>query len=107
MSRLCADPRLPIPGSPNYEKNLYNRLTNQLRDIANQLNMLSEGHIQAVTNAMTVAPTAGTFQVADKIWNSSPSELGSGGSKYIIIGWICSVAGTPGTWLQMRVLTGN
>jgi hypothetical protein len=55
----------------------------------------------------TTAPTVGTFQAGDKVWSNSPTEQGTAGSKYIITGYICSVAGTPGTWLPMRVLTGN
>lgn len=107
MSRVSQEPRLPIPGTTGYDANLYNQLTKLLREYSTQLNMLSEGRIQAVTNSATAAPTAGTYQKGDKVWNSNPSELGGGGSKYVIIGWICTVAGTPGTWLQMRTLTGN
>ena len=56
-----------------------------------------------------VDPGAGslTWAVGDRAINTSPSELGTAGSKYIINGWICTVAGTPGTWLEMRTLTGN
>jgi predicted MFS family arabinose efflux permease len=78
-----------------------------VRRIEQQVNQLSEGAIAARHGAMTAAPTAGTWIQGDVVDNSSPSELGSVGSKYVIIGWICSVSGTPGTWLQMRCLTGN
>ena len=39
----------------------------------------------------TAAPTAGTWVVGDITWNTSPSPSGNAG-------WICTIAGTPGTW---------
>lgn len=86
-------------------------LTRQLdslyRQTATQVNLLAEGCIQAVTNAATAAPTAGEHFQGDRITNSAPSELGSPGSKYVVLGWICVASGTPGTWVQMRAPTGN
>ena len=56
----------------------------------------------------TAAPSGTTpALVGDEIRNSAPAELGTAGSKYVIRGWICVTAGTPGTWLPMRLLTGN
>lgn len=55
----------------------------------------------------TAAPTTGTWKRGTFVRNTEPAEAGSGGSKYIITGWICTASGTPGTWLQARVLTGN
>ena len=55
----------------------------------------------------TAAPTTGTYEVGDEVLNTAPSELGSKNSKYVIHGWTCTSAGTPGTWLQMRTFTGN
>ena len=55
----------------------------------------------------TAAPTTNTWAQGDFVLNITPSELGSAGSKYVILGWSCTVAGTPGTWLQCRTLTGN
>ncbi len=52
-------------------------------------------------------PTEGTWGVGDRVVNNFPSELGSAGSKYIISEWICTAAGTPGTWHPLRCLTGN
>lgn len=76
------------------------------REVANQVNGLSEGLITSSYNALTTAPTGGTWSKGDFVVNSNPSELGTAGSKYVIRGWLCSVAGTPGTWLQCRFLTG-
>jgi parallel beta-helix repeat protein len=36
-------------------------------------------------------PTLGTFQKGDIVWNDNPAAGGT-------VGWICVVAGTPGTW---------
>jgi hypothetical protein len=40
----------------------------------------------------TAAPTTGNFVVADRVWNSAPA-VGAP------LGWICTVAGSPGTWV--------
>jgi hypothetical protein len=39
----------------------------------------------------SVAPTTGTWKVGDKCWDSVPTASGT-------IGWVCTSAGTPGTW---------
>lgn len=98
--RLQLDPRLPIPSKGN--ESLQQRLYDVFRSIASAFNdsFMWDG-------IGTSAPTTGTWAVGDKVKNSAPSESGSAGSKYVIIGWVCTVSGTPGTWLQMRVLTGN
>ena len=77
------------------------------REIARQVNSLSEGAIAASYNARTAAPTAGTYQQGDSIRNSAPTELGTALSRYVVTGWLCVAAGTPGTWVQTRSLTGN
>lgn len=55
----------------------------------------------------TAAPTTNTWLQGDRMMNQTPSELGTAGSKYVITGWVCVTAGTPGTWLEMRAATGN
>lgn len=77
------------------------------REIARQVNGLSEGSISARYQAATAAPTTGTYQQGDFVTNSAPAEAGVALSRYVILGWVCTVAGTPGTWLQCRSLTGN
>lgn len=39
----------------------------------------------------TAAPVSGTFAKGDKVWNTNASAAGT-------VGWICTTAGTPGTW---------
>lgn len=46
---------------------------------------------QPVTVSRSVVPTVGTWRVGDKVENSNPTTHA---------GWICTVAGTPGTWKQ-------
>lgn len=75
--------------------------------IAQQVNAISEGLIAGFYNAQSAAPTTGTWAQGDFLKNKAPAELGTAGSKYVITGWICTAAGTPGTWLQQRSLTGN
>ena len=77
------------------------------RTVGLKLNALASGSVSARDGLMTAAPTSGTWAQGDVVGNSSPVEAGSAGSKYVVTGWICTVGGTPGTWLQMRVLTGN
>jgi hypothetical protein len=81
-------------------------LQRELREHANQVNLMAEGRIAAFYQATTAAPTTGSHARGDFVRNSEPSELGVAGSKYVIHGWQCVVAGTPGTWVQCRFLTG-
>ena len=83
------------------------RIETILNQITNQLNGISEGTAVYVTNAYTASPASGTYGLGDFVKNSAPVEAGAAASKYVVLGWICTVAGTPGTWLQCRVLTGN
>ena len=53
------------------------------------------------------APTSYTWAVGDRVIVKTPVEAGSATAKYIVVGYRCVTAGTPGTWLPERVLTGN
>lgn len=107
MARLPIDPRLPSPTSQNYNDTLRVRLNDIFRQSNQQINQLTEGRIEAITNAYTAAPTSGEYKQGDFIRNSAPTELGVGGSKYVIYGFLCVVSGTPGTWVECRFLTGS
>ncbi|MFP3638112.1 hypothetical protein [Paraburkholderia sp. SIMBA_054] len=101
-------PQLPsAPSSDKFGADLVFKVKQIFGNVIDQLNNLSEGHVAAATNASTAPPTAGTYQQGDFIRNSAPSELGTAGSKYVITGWLCTAAGTPGTWVACRSLTGN
>jgi hypothetical protein len=95
--------------------NLFNRVPAQydsqifvkiVLDLQNQINALSEGRIAGRYNAVTSAPAAGDYAVGDIVYNSTPSELGAGGSKYILLAWLCT-DDSPLTFKELRCLTGN
>jgi len=88
--------------------NIYNGTTGN--PILSSVPALVESHGNSwspITTYGTAAPTTGTYRVGDKVLNTNPAEAGSALSKYMITGWSCTVAGTPGTWLENRTLTGN
>lgn len=107
LTSLSPDPNLPNETSPQFIKQLRYQLDLYLRRLTTQVNNLSDGRVSAVNNAHTSAPTTGKHAQGDFVKNSTPSELGSVSSKYVILGWVCTVSGEPGTWLEVRTLTGN
>lgn len=97
-----------LPNVPEGWANEFKRIVeDRLNDVARQLNGLSEGKAHVLHTSTTAAPTAGTYGLGDFVANSTPSELGTAGSKYVILGWKNVLAGTPGTFVQVRTLTGN
>lgn len=48
--------------------------------------------------AMTAAPTTGTYKKGDCVLNQNPAVGGT-------TGWICTVAGTPGTWVATGIVS--
>jgi hypothetical protein len=46
---------------------------------------------QSMEILRSAIPTAGTWAVGDVVWNTVPAASGN-------IGWVCTTAGTPGTW---------
>jgi hypothetical protein len=105
--KLNSEPGLPQNPPAGYHADLSWKLTQLLRAFVSQLNGLSDGHVSASTTASTAAPTTGKHARGDFVRNTEPSEAGIAGSKYVITGWICTVSGTPGTWVACRSLTGN
>jgi hypothetical protein len=65
------------------------------------------GYNEIVEVRGTAPPSSGWWRQGDRVRNSAPSELGSGGSKYVITDWICAASGSQGTWVECRSLTGN
>ena len=115
--RIEEDPKLS--NTQEWEQNRY-QLDKLLRNIAQQLNLFTEGRISAVHNAEETAPTSGQHAKGDIIRNDNPSELtgtasGSSGAvggkasvhiKYVVSGFICTSAGATGKWKEIRVITG-
>lgn len=87
------------------------RLIQSLYDILQpafrKINGIAGGSYAHRDNQQTAAPTTGTWAQGDFVENSNAVEAGSASSKYIIVGWRCTVGGTPGTWVECRFLTGN
>ena len=103
-----AVPRLSLEQylQKQYDEGLMREL---MRHVEDAINRLSEGRIYQHYNASASVPsgTAASYQIGDVVKNTTPTELGTAGSKYIVVSWICVAAGNPGTWREMRVLTGN
>lgn len=96
-----------FPRFPADPAQMERKLTDLFRATNVQVNQLTEGTVSAVHSAAIAAPTAGSYAVGDFVRNSAPSELGTAGSKYVVMGFLCTVGGTPGTFVQCRALTGN
>lgn len=95
------------PNLPQDVAGLVRQLTELHRNTAQQVNGLTEGTVYAVHNSALAAPTTGKYQQGDTLRNRTPTELGVAASMYVITGWCCVIAGEPGTWVELRSLTGN
>lgn len=104
-----ADPQNQI-ANPSSVAVLASNSIKYLRTIQQQLNRLSAGGIAASTTAAASPPAANSTNIyaqGDFIRNSAPVVLGTSGSQYVVIGWVCVAGGKPGTWVQSRTLTGT
>lgn len=101
----------PFPRFPAEPAQMLRKLTDLFRDTAKQVNDLTEGRINAVTNAASSVPTTGSWAQGDFVRNSAPSEAGTAGSKYVITGWLRLTSGSNNVlntdWVATRSLTGN
>jgi len=79
----------------------------ELKEHAQTVNLLCEGRLSGTYNAQSAAPTTGRHAQGDMVKNLAPVEVGTAPNKYVIHGWQCITGGEPGTWVQMRFLTGN
>lgn len=105
--KLEENPQLPSSPDSTYARDLNFTLARVFRNIAQKVNALADGRIAGSDFVAATVPTTGTFKQGDFIRNSAPVEAGAAASKYVVIGWICTVSGTPGTLLPVRTLTGN
>ncbi len=99
--KLPLDPRLPIVADERI-KLLNYRLYELFREYSKAFN---DSYMWDTSG--TAAPTTGTWAQGDKCKNTAPTELGTAGSKYLVLGWACVSSGTPGTWKDIRTLTGG
>lgn len=105
--RLPDYPTLPQNPESPYDKALYRSLSDIFRALFAKLNGIGGGRLAATDLTATSIPTTGTFAQGDFVRHSAPVEAGGVGVKYVITGWICVAGGTPGTFKEHRVLTGN
>lgn len=63
---------------------------------------LYEGRMSSHASA-AAAPTAGANAQGDIVRNSNPSKVTGGSFDYVLVGWICTAAGSPGTWEELRI----
>ena len=54
--------------------------------------------LTAQTVRAAAAPTTGTWRVGDIVYNTAPASAG-------YIGWVCTAAGTPGTWATFGLIS--
>ena len=107
MPRLLESPLLPKNIASKEMLELQQALIPLLRATAYKVNALAAGRWAAVDEAALAAPTSGPWMQGDEVRNGSRTELGALGSRFVLMGWVCVASGTPGTWREMRVLTGN
>ena len=105
MSKLLLDVRVPT----DYKRG---DLADIIRIICQQVNDLSEGRISARYQAHTAIPagSAVSYAKGDIVWDSNPTVTASVApgiaASYVRLGWVCVAPGSPGTFKEMRVLTG-
>lgn len=106
MSKAPILPRGDNFQPESYEQRMRFNLERELQTLKGRVRLLYEQRVSGVY-AATAPPTGGQWVQGDMVRNSAPVEAGVVLAKYVIVGWICVATGTPGTWLQMRTLTGN
>lgn len=103
MSKLNELPTIRSLEQPTFVQ----ELVRVLRTTAQKVNQLASGSYAGLDGQATAAPTTGTWVQGDYVVNSNPAVAGAAASQYVIRGWLCTVGGTPGTWVQCRTLTGT
>lgn len=80
-----------------------------VRAIARQVDGLTEGGISYRDNAVSVAPTSSAVSHAsgDWKWKLNPTVQGTAGAQYVTFAFQCVAPGSPGTWVELRGLTGT
>lgn len=74
-----------LPADPGQ---LYRKLTDEFRATNLRVNQLSRGDIEGSYNAATSIPPSTEGAQGDFIRNRTPTEVGSAGSKYVVLGWM-------------------
>ena len=103
MSKLALKQGVPV----KYDQS---KIQSLFAAIENQVNSLAEGRIAGRHFTATSVPTTGSFAVGDIVWNASPtvsSAAGSVSQSYVVLGWVCTAAGSPGTLKEIRALVAD
>lgn len=101
MPRIALEQFLP----QQYDYGLF---VEMIRNIEDSINRAFEGRIvQRYSAASAPSGTTVSYQVGDIVYNTTPTETGTAGSQYLLVGWMCVAAGAPGVWRELRCLTGN
>lgn len=102
------DPYPKFVGTPDQ---IARKMSDQFREHAQQVNLLSEGLVSGAYAARTSVPTTGTWARGDIVRKSDLAEAGSAAAKYVVIGWARITNGTGNVlntdWVELRCLTGN
>lgn len=104
MSKLVLDFKVPA----EYDRQ---SLAEIIRAICYQVNLESEGKIQARYQSQVSIPASVAANVGDVVWNSNPTVTngtvtGALVGNYIVEKWICTVSDPlNATWKEVRVLT--
>ena len=82
-----------------------NTLVDIITQLTTQVNNVSEGRLAGRYYNVTVSPnsTAVAGAVGDFASNANITVIGATPNRYVIPGWVCNVAGTPGTWQPLQV----
>jgi hypothetical protein len=101
-------PRLP---ETNEAPRLALALTEYLRRLSRKVDEMAYGRIAEMDSAAPTPPVAGTWARGDFVRNSQPTQLGTAGSRYIVLGWSRLTNGSANAlntdWFEVRALTGN
>jgi hypothetical protein len=100
-NKFSHNPNVGVIGAFEYYNNDYAYSINN----ANLVSYQNDNGRKVCKGSST--PVAFNWSVGDICYNTNITEQGTTGSKYIIDKWICTTAGTPGTWLPSKILTGN
>jgi len=106
VSKLDVSQKVP----PQYSKPI---IVDILNSVTSQVNNLSEGRLTARHNAQASVPSGTTtaYAVGDFVPDSNCTVRGSVApgvaASYVRLGWVCVAPGTPGTFVEARVLTGT
>ena len=79
-------------GTTEYQENGWNSATPTINNTANAKIVTSYGTSGRATTQGTAPPTAGTWLLGDRVYNTS---AGVGQP----ISWVCTISGSPGTWV--------